>query len=145
MNLNWRSNRPEHESPRADSAAEVMRKAGAAKAARDEAMHVVERWNRAPAAGRDALWSLTIRCAITAGMRCAAPLSVLWHARRTRRQHRLQCPVPRLIERPSRGCVPCEQHVGRPNHGDRKGAGIEKPRRRGALACWKAARRCARV
>ena len=37
------------------------------QAARDEAIRVVDRWNRALAAGRGALWSLTIRCALTAG------------------------------------------------------------------------------
>ncbi len=34
---------------------------------RQRPAHVVERWNHAPAAGRGALWSLTIRCALTAG------------------------------------------------------------------------------
>ena len=35
---------------------------------RDEAVRVVERWNAALAAGRGALWSPTIRCAVIAGM-----------------------------------------------------------------------------
>ncbi len=50
------------------SAAELMRRRAAAEAARKEAVHVVERWNAALAAGRGALWSPTIRCAVTAGM-----------------------------------------------------------------------------
>jgi len=38
-----------------------------AAAARAEAEHVVERWNRAIAMGRDIWWSPTIRAAIVAG------------------------------------------------------------------------------
>jgi hypothetical protein len=45
-----------------------MRKRAAEKAARDEASHVVERWNCALAAGHDALWPPAMRCALTAGM-----------------------------------------------------------------------------
>src|SRR5260370_19468261 len=41
------------------SAAEIMQKRVAEKAAHDHAVHVVERWNRALAAGRGALWSPT--------------------------------------------------------------------------------------
>jgi hypothetical protein len=37
------------------------------KAAHDEVVRVVERWNAALAAGRGALWSPTIRCALIAG------------------------------------------------------------------------------
>jgi hypothetical protein len=45
-----------------------MRARAAKKAAHDDAVAVVERWNAALAAGRGALWSPTIRCAVTAGM-----------------------------------------------------------------------------
>ena len=41
---------------------------GEAEATRAEALAVVERWNTALAAGRGALWSPTIRAAVTAGM-----------------------------------------------------------------------------
>src|SRR5579864_8510400 len=40
---------------------------GEAEAARAEALAVVERWNVALTAGRGALWSPTIRAAVTAG------------------------------------------------------------------------------
>jgi len=40
-----------HLTRKTESAAELMRKAATEKAARDEAVHVVERWNRALAAG----------------------------------------------------------------------------------------------
>jgi len=43
-------------------------RARAEKAARDEAMRVVERWNASLAAGQGTLWSPTIRAAIIAGM-----------------------------------------------------------------------------
>ncbi len=43
------------------------RRSAAEESARDEAVHVVERRNRALAAGRGALWSPTIRRAVTAG------------------------------------------------------------------------------
>jgi hypothetical protein len=39
-----------------------------AEAAREAAVHVIERWNLALAAGNGALWSPTIRAAILAGM-----------------------------------------------------------------------------
>src|SRR5258706_3707989 len=45
------------------SAAELMQKRAADKAARKEALHVIERWN----AERSPLWSPTIRCAVVAG------------------------------------------------------------------------------
>jgi hypothetical protein len=38
------------------------------RAARDEAVRVVERWNTAIAAGHDVWWSPTIRAALVAGM-----------------------------------------------------------------------------
>jgi hypothetical protein len=62
----------QHYRIRPDSAAELMRKRAAEEAARKEALDVVERWNRALAAGPStgsggALWSPTIRCAIVAG------------------------------------------------------------------------------
>lgn len=38
------------------------------QATRDEARRVIERWNTDLAAGRDAWWSPTIRCAVVAGM-----------------------------------------------------------------------------
>ena len=40
---------------------------GEAEAARAEALAVIERWNAALSAGRGALWSPTIRAAVTAG------------------------------------------------------------------------------
>jgi hypothetical protein len=51
---------PEHDPTRTDRLALYMRARAAVKAAHDEAVRVVERWNRAPAAGRGALWSPTI-------------------------------------------------------------------------------------
>jgi hypothetical protein len=45
----------------------AMRREAADKAARDEAARVVERWNKAIAAGRDMWWSPTIRAAIVGG------------------------------------------------------------------------------
>src|SRR5215471_18261160 len=59
---------PEHDPTRTDRLALYMRARAAEKAARDEAVRVVERWNAALAAGRGALWSPTIRCAVMAGM-----------------------------------------------------------------------------
>src|ERR1700674_3373186 len=44
-----------------------LRSSAADVAARDEARRVVERWNATLAAGRGALWSPTIRCAVIAG------------------------------------------------------------------------------
>jgi hypothetical protein len=44
-----------------------MRSSAADVAARDEARRVVDRWNRAIAAGRDIWWSPTMRAAIVAG------------------------------------------------------------------------------
>jgi hypothetical protein len=46
----------------------AMRREAADRAARDEAARVVERWNKAIAAGRDMWWSPTIRAAVVAGM-----------------------------------------------------------------------------
>jgi hypothetical protein len=57
---------PDHDRTRVDGAAELTRKVEARQVARVEAMHVVERWNRALAAGRGALWSPTIRAAVIA-------------------------------------------------------------------------------
>jgi hypothetical protein len=45
-----------------------IRRQAADRAARDEAVCVVDRWNKAIAAGRDIWWSPTIRAAIVAGM-----------------------------------------------------------------------------
>jgi len=59
---------PEHDPTRTDRLALYMRAQAAEKAARDEAVHVIERWNAALAAGHGALWSPTIRCAVIAGM-----------------------------------------------------------------------------
>ncbi len=50
------------------SAAELMQKAAAEKAARDEALTVIERWNAALASGTGAPWSPTIRAAVIARM-----------------------------------------------------------------------------
>ena len=58
---------PERDPTGTDRLAAYMRAKAAEKAARDEALHVVERWNAALAKGRGALWSPTIRCAVTAG------------------------------------------------------------------------------
>jgi hypothetical protein len=58
---------PEHDPTRTDRLALYMRERAAEKAAYDEAVAVVERFNAAIAAGRGALWSPTIRCAILAG------------------------------------------------------------------------------
>jgi len=46
----------------------AMRREAADRAAGDEAARVVERRNKAIAAGRDIWWSPTIRAAIVAGM-----------------------------------------------------------------------------
>jgi hypothetical protein len=59
---------PKHDPPRTERLALYMRAPAAEKAARDEAVGVVERWNAATAAGRGVLWSPTIRTAIMAGM-----------------------------------------------------------------------------
>ena len=59
---------PDHDPTRTDGLALYMRAKAAEKAAHDEAVRVVERKNAALAAGRSALWSPTIRGAITAGM-----------------------------------------------------------------------------
>jgi len=58
---------PEHDPTRTDRLALYMRAHAAEKAARDEAVRVIERWNTALSAGRGALWSPTIRCAVLAG------------------------------------------------------------------------------
>jgi len=59
---------PEHDPTRMDRVAAYMRARAAEQAAHDEAVSVVERWNAALSAGRGALWSPTIRCAVLAGM-----------------------------------------------------------------------------
>jgi hypothetical protein len=51
---------------RRPSTAELMQKQRAEEAARKDAAHVVERWNRALADGRGALWSPTIGAALLA-------------------------------------------------------------------------------
>jgi hypothetical protein len=48
--------------------AERAQREAAEEAARKEAQQIVERWNRALAAGRGELWSPTIRAAVLAGM-----------------------------------------------------------------------------
>jgi hypothetical protein len=45
-----------------------MRARAAEKAAREEAMRVVEQWNTSLAAGQGTMWSPTIRAAVLAGM-----------------------------------------------------------------------------
>src|SRR5215831_18430215 len=57
-----------HDPTRMDRDAAYMRARAAEQAAQDEAVSVVERWNAALSAGRGALWSPTIRCAVLAGM-----------------------------------------------------------------------------
>jgi hypothetical protein len=59
---------PDHDPTRTDRLAAYQRAHAAEQVSRDEAMRVVERWNAALAAGRGALWSPTIRCAVIAGM-----------------------------------------------------------------------------
>jgi hypothetical protein len=59
---------PEHDPTRTDRLAAYQRARSAEQVSRDEAVRVVERWNAALAAGRGALWSPTIRCAVIAGM-----------------------------------------------------------------------------
>ncbi len=53
----------QHDRKRGPSAAELSERREAEEAAQKEAKHVVERWNRALAAGRGALWSPTIAAA----------------------------------------------------------------------------------
>jgi hypothetical protein len=48
--------------------AAYLRREAADKAAREEALRIVERWNAAIAARRDIWWSPTIRAAIVAGI-----------------------------------------------------------------------------
>jgi hypothetical protein len=57
---------PDHDPPRSQELAALMRADAAEKAARDDAVAVVEQWNAAVAARHGALWSPTIRCAIAA-------------------------------------------------------------------------------
>jgi hypothetical protein len=60
---------PEHDPPRSQELAARMRVDAADKAARDEAGHVVERWNRHIASDKDVWWwSPTILTATVAGM-----------------------------------------------------------------------------
>ena len=58
---------PEHEPPRTERLALYMRERAVEKAAHDEAVSVVDRWNSALGVGRGTLWSPTIRCAVVAG------------------------------------------------------------------------------
>lgn len=51
-----------------DGAFSGMRREAGSRAARGEAVRVVEGWNKAIAAGRDIWWSPTIRAAIVSGM-----------------------------------------------------------------------------
>ena len=57
---------PEHDPTRSERLAARMRDDAAEKAARDEALALVDRWNAAVAAGHGALWSPTLRAAILA-------------------------------------------------------------------------------
>ena len=59
---------PEHDPTRTDRMALTMRERAAEKAAREEAVRVVEQWNASLAAGQGTLWSPTIRAAVLAGM-----------------------------------------------------------------------------
>jgi hypothetical protein len=59
---------PEHDPTRADRMALYMRERAAEKAAREEAVRVVEQWNTSLVAGQGSMWSPTIRAAILAGM-----------------------------------------------------------------------------
>jgi hypothetical protein len=58
---------PEREPGHEDKLAVALCASTADKAARDDAVRVVERWNAALAPCDGALWSPTIRCAILAG------------------------------------------------------------------------------
>src|SRR5215467_5193782 len=58
---------PEHDQPRSERLALYMREHAVEKAARDEAVRVVEQWNAAIAAGQGTMWSPTIRAAVLAG------------------------------------------------------------------------------
>jgi hypothetical protein len=59
---------PEHDPPRSERLVLYMREHAIEKAARDEAVRVVEQWNTVIAAGQGTMWSPTIRAAILAGM-----------------------------------------------------------------------------
>jgi len=59
---------PDHDPPRTERLALYMRERAAEKAAHDEAVRVVERWNAALTSEHAALWSPTIRTAVIAGM-----------------------------------------------------------------------------
>jgi len=58
---------PEHDPPRTERLALYMLERADEQTARDAALQVIERWNAELAAGRGALWSPTIRCAVMAG------------------------------------------------------------------------------
>jgi hypothetical protein len=58
---------PDHDPMRADRMAAYMRTRAAEKAARDEAVRVVERWKAEVASGSLILWSPTIQAAILGG------------------------------------------------------------------------------
>jgi hypothetical protein len=58
---------PEHDPTRTDRLAVYRGARAAERIASDEAIRVIERWNAALSAGRGALWSPTIRAAVTAG------------------------------------------------------------------------------
>jgi len=64
---NYTAPMPEHDPTRADRLALYMRARAAEKAAREEAVRVIDRWNAALLAGRGALRSPTIRCSVIAG------------------------------------------------------------------------------
>jgi len=59
---------PEHDPPRVERLALYMRAGAAEKAAREDAVRIIRRWNAAITAGEGALWSPTIRTAILAGL-----------------------------------------------------------------------------
>jgi hypothetical protein len=59
---------PEHDPNRTDRLGAYRHARAAEQGTHEEAARVVERWNAALAAGRGALWSPTIHCAVIAGM-----------------------------------------------------------------------------
>jgi hypothetical protein len=59
---------PQPDPTRTNRLTAYQRSRAAETAAHDDAARVIERWNAVIAAGRDTLWSPTIRCAIIADM-----------------------------------------------------------------------------
>jgi hypothetical protein len=107
----------------------AMRREAADRGKRDDAARVVERWNKAIAAGRDIWWSPTIRAAIVAGMpwadvHCPGCQTSRSLDLRTIDRHplasvgslvlglRCTCAATRRRCRRSPGCMPCRRCPG---------------------------------